>query len=277
MQTDQAISALTMPEQALIWLRLNMMDIAGAFAVLIFGLLAAKILSSWVQRALNRSDRFDATVANFLSNLVKYALWAMVIVTVLTQFGVETTSILAALGGMALAIGLALQGTLSNVASGVMILVQRPFKIGEAISAGSVTGVVQQIGLFTTELKQFDGLFVMVPNSQLWNQAIINFHRHPIRRFELIVGIAYGDSMEQARKELLEIAAADERVLVDPEPVAFVASLDDSSVGIGLRVWCATADFAPLGWSITEAAKARFDDVGISIPFPQREVTQKAA
>ena len=277
MQTDTAVSALTIPEQAVLWLRLNMMDIAGAFAVLIFGLLAAKLISGWVERALNRSPRFDATVANFLSNLVKYALWAMVIVTVLTQFGVETTSILAALGGMALAIGLALQGTLSNVASGVMILVQRPFKIGEAISAGSVTGVVQQIGLFTTELKQFDGLFVMVPNSQLWNQAIINFHRHPIRRFELVVGIGYGDSMEQARKELLEIAAADERVLADPEPVAFVASLDDSSVGIGLRVWCATADFAPLGWAITEAAKARFDDVGISIPFPQREVTQRAA
>ena len=277
MQTDKAVSALTIPEQAVLWLRLNMMDIAGAFAVLIFGLLAAKLISGWVERGLNRSPRFDATVANFLSNLVKYALWAMVIVTVLTQFGVETTSILAALGGMALAIGLALQGTLSNVASGVMILVQRPFKIGEAISAGSVTGVVQQIGLFTTELKQFDGLFVMVPNSQLWNQAIINFHRHPIRRFELVVGIGYGDSMEQARKELLEIAAADERVLADPEPVAFVASLDDSSVGIGLRVWCATADFAPLGWAITEAAKARFDDVGISIPFPQREVTQRAA
>ena len=116
----------------------------------------------------------------------------------------------------------------------------------------------------------------MVPNSQLWNQAIINFHRHPIRRFELVVGIAYGDSMEKARKELLDIAAADERVLADPEPVAFVASLDDSAVGIGLRVWCATADFAPLGWAITEAAKARFDDVGISIPFPQREVTQRA-
>ncbi|MGE5953192.1 MAG: mechanosensitive ion channel family protein, partial [Qipengyuania vulgaris] len=165
MQTDKAVSALTIPEQAMIWLRLNMMDIAGAFAVLIFGLLAAKLISGWVERALNRSPRFDATVANFLSNLVKYALWALVIVTVLTQFGVETTSILAALGGMALAIGLALQGTLSNVASGVMILVQRPFKIGEAISAGSVTGTVQQIGLFVTELKQFDGLFVMVPNS----------------------------------------------------------------------------------------------------------------
>lgn len=277
MQTDQAVSALTIPEQALLWLRLNMMDIAGAFAVLFFGLLAAKLISNWVERGLARSDRFDATVANFLSNLVKYALWALVLVTVLSQFGVETTSILAALGGMALAVGLALQGTLSNVASGVMILVQRPFKIGEAISAGSVTGTVQQIGLFTTELKQFDGLFVMVPNSELWNQAIVNFHRHPIRRFELIVGIAYSDSMQKAREELLALAAEDERVLDDPEPVAFVASLDDSSVGIGVRVWCTTGDFVAVSWDLTEKAKARFDDVGISIPFPQREVRQRAA
>ncbi|MBX7536329.1 mechanosensitive ion channel [Qipengyuania sp. GH1] len=277
MKTDKTVSALTIPEQVLVWLQLHMMEIAGAFAVLIIGLLAAKILSSWVERALTRSPRFDPTVAQFLSNLVKYALWALVIVTVLTQFGVETTSILAALGGMALAVGLALQGTLSNVASGVMILVQRPFKVGEAISAGSVTGTVQQIGLFTTELKQFDGLFVMVPNSELWNQAIVNFHRHPIRRFELIVGIGYNDSMEQARNELLAMAAADERVLADPEPVAFVASLDDSSVGIGLRVWCTTGDYVAVGWDLTEKVKARFDDVGISIPFPQREVTQRAA
>lgn len=158
-----------------------------------------------------------------------------------------------------------------------MILVQRPFKIGEAISAGSVTGTVQQIGLFITELKQFDGLFVMVPNSELWNQAIVNFHRHPIRRFELIVGIAYSDSMEKAREELLALAGADERVLDDPEPVAFVASLDDSSVGIGLRVWCTTGDYLAVSWDLTEKAKARFDEVGISIPFPQREVIQRAA
>ena len=277
MTTDQTVSALTVPEQILLWLRLNMMDIAGAFAVLVIGLMVAKLVSGWVERALTKSPRFEPTVANFLSNLVKYALWALVLITVLSQFGVETTSILAALGGMALAIGLALQGTLSNVASGVMILVQKPFKVGEAINAGSITGVVQQIGLFTTELKQFDGLFVMVPNSELWNQAIVNFHRHPIRRFELVVGIGYGDSMEQAREELLALAAADERVLDDPEPQAFVNSLDDSSVGIGLRVWCATGDYLALTWDLTEAAKARFDAVGISIPFPQREITQKAA
>ena len=277
MTTDQTIAALTIPEQIWLWLRLNMMDIAGAIAVLVIGMLLAKVVSGWVERLMTRSPRFEPTVANFLSNVVKCALWALVLVTVLAQFGVETTSILAALGGMALAIGLALQGTLSNVASGVMILIQKPFQVGEAISAGSVTGTVQQIGLFTTELKQFDGLFVMVPNSELWNKAIVNFHRHPIRRFEMVVGIAYGDSMEQARSELLALAGADERVLDDPEPVAFVASLDDSSVGIGLRVWCTTGDFVAVGWDLTEKVKARFDDVGISIPFPQREVTQRAA
>ena len=146
-----------------------------------------------------------------------------------------------------------------------------------AISAGAVTGTVQQIGLFTTELKQFDGLFVMVPNSQLWNQAIVNFHRHPNRRLELVVGIAYGDSMLRAREELLKLALTDERVLSEPEAVTFVSSLDDSSVGIGLRVWCSTSDYLGLSWDLTEAVKARFDDVGISIPFPQREVVQRAA
>ena len=123
MTTDQTIAALTIPEQIWLWLRLHMMDIAGAFAVLIIGLLLAGIISRWVERAMTRSSRFEPTVANFLSSVVKYALWALVLVTVLAQFGVETTSILAALGGMALAVGLALQGTLSNVASGVMILV----------------------------------------------------------------------------------------------------------------------------------------------------------
>ena len=277
MTTDQTIAALTIPEQIWLWLRLHMMDIAGAFAVLIIGLVLAGIISRWVERAMTRSSRFEPTVANFLSSVVKYALWALVLVTVLAQFGVETTSILAALGGMVLAVGLALQGTLSNVASGVMILVQKPFKVGEAISAGAVTGTVQQIGLFTTELKQFDGLFVMVPNSELWNQAIVNFTRHATRRLELVVGIGYGDSMDQARRELLALAEADDRVLDDPAPVTFVNSLDDSSVGIGMRVWCKTPDYLGLSWDLTEAAKARFDETGISIPFPQREIVQRSA
>ena len=117
----------------------------------------------------------------------------------------------------------------------------------------------------------------MVPNSELWNQAIVNLNRHPTRRLELIVGIAYDDSMQQARQELLALAEADERVLKDPAPQTFVSSLDDSSVGIGMRVWCATGDYLALSWDLTEATKARFDDVGISIPFPQRDIWQRSA
>ncbi|AWW72978.1 mechanosensitive ion channel protein [Erythrobacter sp. KY5] len=277
MTFDAEISALTIPEQIFVWLRLNLMEIIGAIAVLVIGLVIAGLISRFVSNALTRSDKLDPSVASLLASLIKYALWVVLGVTVLTQFGVETTSIIAALGGMALAVGLALQGTLSNVASGVMILVQKPFRVGEAITVGPITGVVQQIGLFTTELKQFDGLFVMMPNNELWNKAIVNFSRHPVRRFELVVGIGYGDSMEQARQTLLDLADADERVLDDPAPQAFVNSLDDSSVGIGLRVWCSTADYVGLSWDLTEAAKTKFDEVGLTIPFPQREVTTRAA
>ena len=276
MTFDKDIAALTIPEQIFIWLRVNMMDIVGGIAVLVIGLLLASLIARWITKLLNKSGKLGPSVASLLSSLVKYALWVVVGVTVLTQFGVETTSIIAALGGMALAVGLALQGTLSNVASGVMILVQKPFKVGETISVGSILATVQEIGLFTTELKQPDGLFVMMPNNELWNQPIINFNRHPVRRFELVVGIGYGDSMEQARNELLALAEADERVLAEPAPVAYVASLDDSSVGIGMRVWCNTPDYLGLTWDLTEAAKAKFDEKGISIPFPQREVTTRA-
>lgn len=274
---DTDLAALTIPETIFLWFKANVMGILGAIAVLVIGLMIASLISRAVSRALTRADKLDPSVASLLASMVKYALWAVVGVTVLTQFGVETTSIIAALGGMALAVGLALQGTLSNVASGVMILVQKPFKVGEAIQVGSILATVQEIGLFCTELKQPDGLFVMMPNNELWNKPIVNFHRHPIRRFELVVGIGYGDSMEQARAKLLELAEAEPRVLADPAPVTFVASLDDSSVGIGMRVWCNTPDYLGLSWDLTEAAKARFDEAGISIPFPQREVTTRAA
>ena len=277
MNLETDIAALSIPETMFVWFKANVMEILGAIAVLVIGLLIASIVSRSVSGALTRANRLDPSVASLLSNLVKYALWALVLVTVLTQFGVETTSIIAALGGMALAIGLALQGTLSNVASGVMILVQKPFKVGEAIHVGSITAVVQNIGLFTTELKQFDGLFVMIPNNELWNKPIINYNRHPIRRFELVVGIGYSDSMAQARAELLALAEADPRVLAEPAPVTYVNSLDDSSVGIGLRLWVNTPDYMAVAWDLTEQAKAQFDRSGISIPFPQREVTTRSA
>ncbi|WP_086617649.1 mechanosensitive ion channel family protein [Erythrobacter tepidarius] len=264
---------------ALAWLKANLAHLAGAVVVLIIGVMLARLLSRWVDRALSRSDRIEPTVAKFLSNIIKYALWVVVAITVLTQFGVQTTSIIAALGGLALAVGLALQGTLSNVAAGVMILIQRPFRVGETITSGAVNGTVQGIGLFTTEILQLDGLYVMVPNNELWNKPVVNFSRMPTRRFELLIGISYSDSIAQARKELLALATADARVLPEPEPVVFVSALADSAVTMGLRVWCKTEDYLALSWALTEAAKTRFAEVGITIPFPQREVrtiTEKA-
>ena len=258
--------------EAWVWLKTNLAYLTGAVAVLVIGVVLARLLSRWADRALTGNTRIEPTVAKFLSNIIKYALWVVVAVTVLTQFGVETTSIIAALGGLALAVGLALQGTLSNVAAGVMILIQRPFRVGEAVKAGTVSGTVQAIGLFTTELLQFDGVFVMVPNNELWNKPIVNFSRMPTRRFELLIGIGYDDSIEQARSQLLALADADQRVLDDPAPVVFVSALADSAVTLGLRVWCRTEDYLGLTWALTEAAKARFDETGISIPFPQREV-----
>jgi small conductance mechanosensitive channel len=258
--------------QALIWLRENLVHLAGAVVVLVIGVVLARLLSRGADRALTRSGRIEPTVAKFLSNIIKYALWVVVVVTVLTQFGVQTTSIIATLGGLALAVGLALQGTLSNVAAGVMILIQRPFRVGETITAGIVNGDVLGIGLFTTEVLQPDGLYVMVPNNELWNKPIVNFSRMPTRRFELLVGISYSDNIEVARKELLALADADQRVLAEPAPVVFVSALADSWVTIGMRVWCNTEDYLGLSWALTEAAKVRFAEVGITIPFPQREV-----
>jgi small conductance mechanosensitive channel len=258
--------------EAWLWLKTNLAYLAGAIAVLVIGVILARLLSRWADRALTSNTRIEPTVAKFLSNIIKYALWVVVGITVLTQFGVQTTSIIAALGGLALAVGLALQGTLSNVAAGVMILIQRPFRVGEMITAGIVSGTVQAIGLFTTEILQVDGLYVMVPNNELWNKPIVNFSRMPTRRFELLIGIGYRDSIEQARTELLALAKADARVLTEPEPVVFVSALADSAVTMGLRVWCNTEDYLALSWALTEGAKTRFAEVGITIPFPQREV-----
>ncbi len=252
--------------EAWLWLKGNLAYLTGAVAVLVIGVILARLLSRWADRALTSNTRIEPTVAKFLSNIIKYALWVVVGITVLTQFGVQTTSIIAALGGLALAVGLALQGTLSNVAAGVMILIQRPFRVGEYITAGPVAGTVQAIGLFTTEVLQLDGLYVMVPNNELWNKAVVNHSRMPTRRFELVVNIGYEDDLKAARAAMLELATADARVLAQPAPVAFVAALADNSVRVGLRVWCNTGDYLALSWALNEGVKLKFDALGISIP-----------
>ncbi|MEL6751720.1 MAG: mechanosensitive ion channel domain-containing protein [Pseudomonadota bacterium] len=250
-------------------------SVVGAIFILIVGLIVAGILSRWLRNSLERYGHIDVTLAGFLGNVLKYAIWVLVGVMVLGQFGVQTTSIIAVLGAAGLAIGLALQGTLSNIAAGLMLLFLRPIRVGEYIEAGSVAGTVVEIGLFTTELRKPNGLYVMAPNSEIWNTPITNYSRNPNRRFEFTVGIGYDDDPALAREELMSLANADERVLADPAPVTFVASLDDSSVGVGLWCWVAAPNYLATARDLTERAKRRFDDVGITIPYPQREVTQR--
>lgn len=257
---------INVAHEAWLWLKINLAYLTGALTVLVIGVILARLLSRWADRALTNATHIEPTVAKFLSNLIRYALWAVVAVTVLTQFGVQTTSIIAALGGLALAVGLALQGTLSNVAAGVMILIQRPFRVGEYITAGTVAGTVQSIGLFTTELLQLDGLYVMVPNNELWNKAVVNASRMPTRRFELVVPIAYEDDLTVAKQAMLDLASADARVLAEPAPVAFVAALADNAVKVGFRVWCNAGDYLALSWALNEGVKLKFDELGLTIP-----------
>jgi small conductance mechanosensitive channel len=264
---SQLTTELNYAGQAWQWLRANLIELSGAFAVMVIGFFVVRTLGRAADKALSNSERIDPTVAKFLGNVVKYALWVILGVTVLTQFGVQTTTIIAALGGLALAVGLALQGTLSNVAAGVMILLQRPFRVGEYITCGTVAGTVEGIGLFTTEIIQLDGLYVMVPNNELWNKPIVNFSRQPTRRFELIVNIAYEDDLRAAQQAMLELAQGDPRVLAEPPPIAFVAGLGENAVRLGLRVWCNTGDYLALTWSLTEAVKLRFDALALTMPI----------
>jgi small conductance mechanosensitive channel len=256
---------INVAHEAWLWLKVNLAFLTGAIAVTVVGVILARLLSKWADRALSRATHIEPTVAKFLSNIIKYALWVLVAITVLTQFGVQTTSIIAALGGLALAVGLALQGTLSNVAAGVMILIQRPFRVGEYITAGTVAGTVQGIGLFTTEMLQLDGLYVMVPNNELWNKAVVNHSRMPTRRFELVVTIGYEDDLKAARDAMLALAVADPRTLDEPAPVAFIAGLTDAGVRVGVRAWCKTGDHLALSWAMNEGVKLKLDALGMSL------------
>ncbi len=244
-------------------------SVIGAILILVVGWSISRLLGRWVRSLLSRTHRVDPTVVGFFSVFVRYAVLVVVVIMVLGQFGVQTASIITALGAAGLAIGLALQGTLQNIAAGIMLLVLRPFRVGEYIDADGVSGTIQEIGLFATELKTLDGLYRMAPNSQLWNVPVTNYSRLPERRHDLVIGIGYEDDIAKAQSVLMELARADSRVLSDPEPWAYVSELGDSAVAVTLRYWTKSADWWTTSRELTKAAKIAFDENGISIPFPQ--------
>jgi small conductance mechanosensitive channel len=246
-------------------------------------LLAAVVLSIagwwaavWAQRALgrvlDRQTRIDVTVRVVVLSLVRYAILVVVLVAALGQLGVQTTSVFAALGAIGLAIGLALQGTLANVAAGFMLLWLRPFKVGDYIDAGGIAGTLHEVGIFACQIHTWDGIFQFVPNAELWNKRVINYSRLPTRLVDLKFGIAYDDSIARARDALMKIAASDERVHRYPEPQVFVDELGDSAVVLGLRVWANTPDYWAVRRALTEEAKLELERAGLTIPFPQRDV-----
>jgi small conductance mechanosensitive channel len=247
-------------------------DIVGALAILIAGYIIAGWAQNSTRRALDRSGKLDETIKPFLANVVRYTILVFVLVAVLAQFGVQTASIIAALGTIGLAIGLALQGTLSNVAAGLMLLFLRPFRTGETIDADGIVGTAVEIGLFATQLRTSDGVFLTVPNGSLLNRSIKNFSRNGTRRVDVLVGVSYDDDVEKALEVALKTLSADSRVLADPKPEVMVMALADSSVNINMRGWVNGGDYWGVLFDLNRNIKRELEAAGLSIPFPQRDV-----
>jgi small conductance mechanosensitive channel len=248
------------------------LDVLGAIVILVVGMLVA----GWAQRAmlsaLSRVRSLDTMLRSFFANIVKYVIIIVVVLAVLNRFGVQTASLIALIGAAGLAIGLAMQGTLSNVAAGVMLLIFRPFRIGHYIEAGGQAGTVHELGLFLTELNTPDNVRISVPNAAIWGSAIKNYSFNPTRRVDFVVGIAYEDEIGKAFAAIDAVIGGDARLHGDPAPMIAVSELADSSVNLVVRVWCDAGNYWPVKFDLTRAFKERLDADGITIPFPQRQI-----
>ena len=245
--------------------------ILGALVVLVVGMWVAKAIKKGVVKLMEKRN-VDPTLVSFVASLLYVALQIFVIIAALAKLDVNTTSFIAVLGAAGLAIGLALQGSLSNFASGVLMIIFKPIKVGDFVEAGGTMGSVAEISIFTTTLNTPDNKKVIVPNSNVMSGNITNFNANGNRRVDLVAGIGYGDDIDKAKAVLEGILAADKRVLKDPAPTVAVVEMADSSVNIVVRPWVDGADYWGVYFDTTETIKKRFDEEGISIPFPQQDV-----
>jgi len=246
------------------------------FIAAILILVAGWSLANWAARRTREravsSAKFDNTLAPVISQSVRLLILLVTVLAVLDQFGVQTASLIAILGAAGLTVGLALQGTLSNIASGFMLLFLRPFKVGDTVEVHGTLGVVDEIGLFTTQLHSFDNISIVIPNTKVWDNKIRNLSAFGRRRAELIFSISYQDDIGRAMDLIRKIVKADERVLAEPEPVVGVNSLNEYSVDIVVRPWTERQNVLSLSFDLRKKVKEAFDEHGISIPFPQREI-----
>ena len=248
------------------------LDVVGAILILIFGLWIAGKTHRVVSRALGKAKWVDDTLVGFFANAAKYAVLVFTILAVLNQFGVETTSFIAVIGAAGLAIGLALKGTLSNVAAGVMLLIFRPYHIGDYVEAGGNAGTVKELNLFVTVMATPDNVKIIVPNAQIWGSTVTNYSANPTRRVDLVMGISYEDDIDKAMAVMNQVIDEEARVLKDLEPLVAVVELADSSVNFTVRVWVDKDDYWGVRFDLTKAMKQRFDAEGVNIPFPSQTV-----
>jgi small conductance mechanosensitive channel len=248
-----------------------------ALVVIIIGWMVAGMVSGIVRRKVNANPEIDNTLGNFVASIIRWVILLMVLVAVLGLFGIEATSLVAMMGAATLAIGLALQGTLADLAAGFMLILFRPYKIGQYVDIGGTAGTVKELNLFVTELVTPDNVQIIMPNGKAWGSIITNFSAHDTRRVDLVFGIDYGDDADKAMSVILSEVQADTRVQGDPEPWLRVTNLGDSSVDITLRVWCAAADYWDVKFAMTKGVKEAFDREGISIPYPHTVEIRKEA
>jgi small conductance mechanosensitive channel len=246
-------------------------NLVTAIVIFFVGKWIVNLVVKGMLKAMQKGD-MDITLRRFVANLARMLLMLFVVIAAIHQLGIQTASLIALLGAAGLAVGLALQGSLSNFAAGVLIVLFRPYKVGDWIEGGGVSGAVEEVQILTTVLKTGDNKRVIIPNSQIMGTTITNYSANDTRRVDLVVGVSYRDDLDKVRKELEGLVAADDRILADPPVTIAVSELADSSVNFVLRPWVKTADYWAVYFGLTEAVKKRFDEVGISIPFPQRDV-----
>jgi len=242
-----------------------------AIATLVLGRFVAGFLRRLLTKLLAKRG-VDATLTGFLGSLTYMAIMTVVVISAISKLGVETTSFVAVLGAAGLAVGFALQGSLGNFAAGILIILFRPFRAGDFVEAGGVSGVILDVQIFATTMKSADNKKIIVPNGSIMQGNIVNYSAHDTRRIDLVFGCSYEDDVRKAKKLLLEICTSDKRVLSDPAPVVGVSKLGESSVDFVVRPWVRTSDYWDVYWDLHEQVKLRFDEAGLSIPFPQRDV-----
>ncbi len=247
------------------------LNIIAALAILVIGIWIIKLIRRIVEKRLDKRE-IDPTLAKFLLNLIYFLLLTVVILAALSQFGIETTSFIAILGAAGLAVGLALQGSLANFASGVLLIIFRPFKVDDFVKLADEEGFVEKIQIFTTQIKTFDNRTIIIPNSIITGGKITNYTTKEIRRVDLSIGISYGDNIKHAIESLMEILNNHPKVLKDPAPFVGVTGYGDSSIDLTLRPWSKTEDYWDVFFEVNHSIKEQFDTKGVSIPFPQRDV-----